>query len=201
MEMMTDLKQVVFRNRISNSTFEQNICYLTSVFSSKSFFWTLSLYTLARSGYAEILYKPLYKIMKQLIPVAPRGAGMLGGQILVDPNFEYERIGFYCGRVARISIVLDELSSWRLYFASRQSMSRVQLLNSTNVENDDLSFDLIRLLGHELYIPSTDVLILECDGVLTQCVTYLAHDIRSNLDEELEKAMYLIIKNATKVAA
>ena len=80
-------------------------------------------------------------------------------------------------------------------------MSRVQLLSSANVESEDLSLDLIKLLGHELHIPSSDVLILECDGILTQCVTYLAHDVVSNLDKELEKVVCRIIENTNIVAA
>ncbi|MDC0601894.1 hypothetical protein OAP14_02565 [Aliiglaciecola sp.] len=125
--------------------------------------------------------------MNALIPVAPQSVDPFGGLVLIDPRYESERIGEYAGYVTKINIVFETQGPWRLCIAPRHSIDRVQLLNSDDVkDNDNNVVDLIDLLGHPLYLPMSDVLILETREQMSRCITYLSResDIQHALSQE-----------------
>lgn len=114
--------------------------------------------------------------MSALIPVPVRSTENQGGLVLADPQYECERIGKYAGVVAKVCLNFDEPCHWQLCIAPRVGLSRTPLLSQSDVDESQCEMDLIEILGHEIYIPQTDILILETRGSMSRCVTYLRAD-------------------------
>lgn len=137
--------------------------------------------------------------MNALIPVPPRSVDSFGGIVLVDPQFESERIGEYAGHVTKIDIIFETREEWRLCIAPRLSIDRSAILTSTDVEHSGLAVDLIGLLGHSIYVPKSDILILETRAPMSRCVTYLSRDADFELDFlRQEYGQRVDLKNARK---